>query len=73
MNNKKKIKIWGDGSPKRELMYVDDLAEACVYFMNKKTKHSIINIGTGQDASIKTLAKKMVEILIPKKKNNFYF
>ncbi len=73
MNNKKKIKIWGDGSPKRELMYVDDLAEACVYFMNKKTKHSIINIGTGQDASIKTLAKKMVEILIPKKKIIFIF
>ena len=73
INNKKKIKIWGDGSPKRELMYVDDLAEACVYFMNKKTKHSIINIGTGQDASIKTLSKKMVEILIPKKKIIFIF
>jgi len=68
INNKAKIKIWGDGSPKRELMYVEDLAEACVYFMNKKTKHSIINIGTGHDASIKTLTKKLLKILIPQKK-----
>ncbi len=73
INNKTKIKVWGDGSPKRELMYVDDLAEACVYFMNKKTKHSIINIGTGQDATIKTLVKKMVEILMPRKKIIFIF
>ncbi len=50
--NKKFITIWGDGSPKRELMYVDDLAEACEFFLKKKTKHSLINIGNGQEKTI---------------------
>ena len=42
----KKIKIWGSGKVKREIIFVDDLAEACIFFMKKKTKHSLINIGT---------------------------
>ena len=48
----KMIKIWGDGSPKRELMYVDDLADACEFFLKKKTKHSLINIGSGEEKTI---------------------
>ena len=56
-NNKKKIILWGTGRPKRELMYVDDLADACIYFLNKKTKESLINIGTGYDMSILNYAK----------------
>jgi GDP-L-fucose synthase len=48
----KKITLWGSGKPKRELMYVDDLADACIYFMNKKTKETLINIGSGWDMSI---------------------
>jgi GDP-L-fucose synthase len=44
--------LWGSGKPKRELMYVDDLADACIYFMNKKTKESLINVGAGNDRSI---------------------
>ena len=48
----KSITIWGDGSPKRELMYVDDLADACEFFLKKKTKHSLINIGSGQEKTI---------------------
>ena len=36
LNNKKKLIIWGNGTPKRELIYVDDLADACVFFMRKK-------------------------------------
>ena len=47
------IKIWGSGKPLRELIYVDDLADACIYFMNKKTNHTLINIGSGIDHSIK--------------------
>ena len=43
---KKFIKLWGTGSAKRELIYVDDIAEACIFFMKKKTKHSLINIGS---------------------------
>jgi GDP-L-fucose synthase len=51
-NNKKSITIWGSGNPKRELMYVDDLAEACIFFLKKKTKHSLINIGSGIEKTI---------------------
>jgi GDP-L-fucose synthase len=50
--NKKSITIWGSGNPKRELMYVDDLAEACIFFLKKKTKHSLINIGSGIEKTI---------------------
>ena len=61
------INLWGNGKPKREIMHVDDLADACVYFMNKKTKHSIINIGTGKDFSINYYAKLISKLLLQKK------
>jgi GDP-L-fucose synthase len=54
---RKQIVLWGSGKPKRELMYVDDLADACIYFMNKKTKESLINVGVGHDKSILNYAK----------------
>ena len=56
-NKKNGLTLWGSGRPKRELMYVDDLADACIYFLNKKTKESLINIGTGHDKSILEYAK----------------
>ena len=56
-NKKKELILWGSGKPKRELMYVDDLADACIYFINKKTKESLINVGTGNDSSIMNYAK----------------
>ena len=68
--NKKKSKhlfLWGNGKPKREIIYVDDLADACLYFMKKKTKHDLINIGTGNDYSIEYYARKILKILIPNK------
>lgn len=43
-NNKTKLELWGDGSPKREVVYVEDIANACVYFMNKKVKEDVIKI-----------------------------
>jgi GDP-L-fucose synthase len=55
--NKNKIILWGSGKPKRELMYVDDLADACIYFMKKKIKESLINVGVGHDMSILSYAK----------------
>ena len=61
------INLWGNGKPKREIMHVDDLADACIYFMNKKTKHSIINIGTGKDFSINYYAKLISKLLLQKK------
>ena len=51
------IKIRGTGKPLRELIFSDDIADACIYFLNKKTKHSLINIGTGQEKSINEYAK----------------
>jgi len=57
MNKKKKIILWGSGKPKRELMYVDDLADACIYFLNKKTNETLINVGAGYDLSILNFAK----------------
>lgn len=56
-NKKKQFVLWGSGKPKRELMYVDDLADACIYFMNKKTNESLINVGAGYDLSILNYAK----------------
>ena len=56
-NNQKFIEIWGDGSPKRELMYVDDLANAIIHFLNKKTKHTLINIGSGIELTVENYAK----------------
>jgi len=60
-NKKKQIILWGSGKPKRELMYVDDLADACIYFMNKKTKETLINVGAGNDRSILNYAKFILE------------
>ena len=64
----KHLFLWGNGKPKRELIYVDDLADACLYFMKKKTVHHLINIGTGKDFSIEYYAKQILKILIPGKK-----
>ena len=50
------IVIWGTGSPKREFLFVDDLADACVYLMNTYNNSEIVNIGTGEDISILELA-----------------
>ena len=66
LNNK--LIMWGNGVTKREVLYVDDLADACVYFMNKKTKHSVINIGSGKDFTINHYVNKVLDILNIKSK-----
>ena len=63
INKDKYINLWGTGKPKRETIYVDDLADAIIYFMNKKTKHSLINIGTSKEYSIKQIANRIIKIL----------
>ena len=68
INKNNKLILWGNGKAKREIIHVDDLANACVYFMNKKTKHFIINIGTGKDYNIKYYANLMKKIILPNKK-----
>ena len=70
---KDKLIVWGDGSPKRELIFVDDLAEACVFFMRKKIKESLINIGTGKDFTIKKYADFLLKIINPNNKTKIIF
>ena len=64
-SNSNIIKIWGDGSPRREIIYSEDIADACIFFMNKKTRHSLINIGTGKDFSIRQYVKIFLDTIYP--------
>jgi GDP-L-fucose synthase len=68
LNNKKKLTLWGNGQAKREVIYVDDLADACIFFMKKNFFGTILNIGTGKDFSIKQYAKIILNKIIPKNK-----
>lgn len=63
IKNLKSIKLWGTGNVKRELIYVDDVAEACIYFMNKNIKETLINIGCGKDYTIKYYASFLKKII----------
>lgn len=56
INNLPSVEIWGTGSPRREFLHVDDLADACFFLMQNYSDRSTVNIGTGEDISIKDLA-----------------
>ena len=58
-----KVTLWGDGSPMREFLNVDDLAEACFVCMDKYESDDIINIGTGEDVTIKELAETVAKVV----------
>lgn len=60
---KNSVEVWGSGSPLREFLHVDDLAEACVYLMNEYEEKLFVNIGTGEDLSIQALAEMIKEIV----------
>ena len=57
------VKVWGSGKPMREVIYVDDIAEACIFFLKKKTKESLINVGSSYEKSILDYAKSISKIL----------
>ena len=57
------VSCWGDGSPLREFLYVDDLAQLCVFLMNHYSGNETVNAGTGQEISIKELAKLVAEVV----------
>jgi len=59
----KDLVLWGSGTPKREFLFVDDFAEACIFLMEKKYNGTFLNIGTGEDLSIKELANKISKIV----------
>ena len=66
VNNKPSVEIWGTGKPRREFLYVDDLADACLYLMNNydyKDIGEFVNIGTGKDVTIKELAEIISSIV----------
>ena len=65
IKNKKKIILWGTGRSRRELIYVDDIAEACIFFLNKKTKETIINIGSSFELTIKQYAQYVINFIDP--------
>jgi GDP-L-fucose synthase len=55
--------VWGSGRPRREFLYVDDLADACVFLMESNRVPGLINIGTGEDLPISELAEMVMEIV----------
>ena len=61
--NHQKLTIWGTGNATREFLFVDDLAEGCIFLLNEYSEHSPINLGTGVEVSIKDLAVKICEIV----------
>ena len=63
LQRKKHLILWGSGKPRRELMFVEDFAEALIYFMNKKIKEPFINIGNGKDFTIEWYAKYIMKRL----------
>ncbi len=63
VGNKPFVEIWGTGTPRREFMYVDDMADACVYLMENYDGLDHVNIGTGEDLTIKELAETIKEVI----------
>lgn len=61
--DKSSVEIWGSGTPLREFMFADDLADACIFLMNNYSDDEIINVGTGEEISIKDLALMVAEVV----------
>lgn len=62
-NKLEEVVIWGTGTPLREFLYVDDLAEACVYLMNNYSGNETVNLGTGKEVTIKELAQTVKDVV----------
>lgn len=63
INKQPSFVVWGSGSPKREFLYVDDLADASVFLMNEYLQDETINVGSGQEVTIKELALAMKDVV----------
>lgn len=63
INGDKEVVMWGTGKPKREFLYVDDLADACVHLMNNYSDETHVNVGTGEDVEIRELAQIIKEVV----------
>jgi len=65
------VEIWGTGSPMREFLHVDDLADACLHLMNEYSDDIHVNVGTGVDLSIRELAEKIRDLVYPEAELQF--
>ncbi|MEM7027497.1 MAG: GDP-L-fucose synthase [Pseudomonadota bacterium] len=63
INHSEYVEVWGSGKPFREFLYIDDMAEACCFLMQEYDEADIINLGTGMDISIQSLAELIREIV----------
>ena len=63
IHNQPTVEVWGSGTPKREFLHVDDLAAACYYLMENYNEPGLVNIGTGEDVSIRELAELIQKIV----------
>ena len=63
MRKARKLVVWGSGAPRREFLHVDDLASACLFLLEKYDSPEIINVGCGEDISIRELAELICDIL----------
>jgi GDP-L-fucose synthase len=63
INDNKSVVLWGNGKPKRELLYIDDAVDSCVFLMNNYDDNEIINVGTGFDLSIKEIATVIADVV----------
>ncbi len=70
-NNKKFITLWGDGKAKREIIYADDVANAAIFFLGRKMKDGLINVGSGLEMTIKQYAYFIKDIIYPELKIKF--
>ena len=59
----KELVVWGSGTPRREFLYVDDLADACVFLMEHGVDEGILNVGTGEDVTIRELAETVMSVV----------
>jgi GDP-L-fucose synthase len=59
----KELIVWGSGKPMREFLYVDDMADACIFVMEKNVSDSVVNLGTGEDITIYELAELVMQVV----------
>jgi GDP-L-fucose synthase len=63
INNQPSVEVWGTGSPRREFLHADDLADACVFLMNGYNDELFVNVGTGEDVTIRELAEAVKDVV----------
>jgi GDP-L-fucose synthase len=59
------VRVWGSGRPRREFLHVDDLADACVFLMERYDGEEHVNVGTGEDVSVRELAEIVRDVVAP--------